>query len=151
VIINNSFFVTIIWLQMRACYFHYNNFFRSAQCQIIYKFAEIPSEGSRWQSRPHCRPRYWGGSLKEIFAERKREGKNENARYCLVRGAGYNDARVNALVRPRLRWQSSGAVLYPRIKLRKKTRISESIRRTLLRSTGIWLKLLFNLNFSDYH
>lgn len=121
--INNSLPVTIIWC---ACMLLslWQSFFRSAQCQIISKFAEIPSEGSRWQSRPHCRPRYWGGSLKEIFAERKREEKNENARYCLVRGAGYNDARVNALVRPRLRWQSSGAVLYPRIKLRKKLCIS---------------------------
>lgn len=82
--------------------------------------------------------------------EKERREERENARYCLVQGAGYNDVRVNALVRPRLRWQSSGAVLYPRIKLRKKKlRIPESIRGTSVRSTGIWLKLLFNLNFPD--
>lgn len=84
------------------CILSQQSSFRSAQCQIVYKFVEILCKGSRSQSRLHCRPRYLGRSLKKFFAERKREEKNANV-HSLPRFARYNDARVNAFVRPLLR------------------------------------------------
>jgi len=59
------------------------SFFRSIQCQIIYKFAEIPCKGSRSQSRLHCRPWYPGRSLKK-FSQKEREKQRMRNVHCRV-------------------------------------------------------------------
>lgn len=80
-------------------------FFRSAQCQIVYKFAENTVQRKSFAIPTTLSAAVPRQIVKKIFAERKREEKNANVR-SLPRFARYNDARVNAFVRPLLRLSS---------------------------------------------